>query len=77
VNGTGLGLTVAQHIVQEHGGEIKLEESALGKTVFTIVLYKKALRALDRLHADDAAYVTPEQSERSYEEELASSQELP
>jgi hypothetical protein len=62
--------------VQEHGGEIKLEESAPGKTVFTIVLYKKALYALDRLHeADAAAHVMPVQAERSCEVELASSQE--
>ncbi len=46
VNGTGLGLTVAQHIAQEHGGEIKLEGNALGATTFSILLYKKALLTL-------------------------------
>jgi len=42
VNGTGLGLTVAQHIAQEHGGEVKLEESDAGGTTFSILLYKSA-----------------------------------
>jgi signal transduction histidine kinase len=77
VNGTGLGLTVAQHIVQEHGGEITLKESTLGKTVFSILLYKKALHALDRLNATNAAYAAPKRAERFNEEELAFSQELP
>jgi len=35
-NGTGLGLTVVQKIVQDHGGEISFE-SATG-TVFRLVL---------------------------------------
>jgi signal transduction histidine kinase len=48
VNGTGLGLTIAQHIVQEHGGEIKLEASEPGKTIFSILLYKRELEALRR-----------------------------
>jgi signal transduction histidine kinase len=43
VNGTGLGLTVAQHVAQEHGGEVKLEETSAHGTTFSIVLYKNAL----------------------------------
>jgi signal transduction histidine kinase len=43
VNGTGLGLTVAQHIAQEHGGEVKLEETSAEGTTFSILLYKCAL----------------------------------
>jgi signal transduction histidine kinase len=49
VNGTGLGLTIAQHIVQEHGGEIKLEASEPGKTIFSILLDKRELEALRRV----------------------------
>ncbi|WP_188757739.1 sensor histidine kinase [Edaphobacter acidisoli] len=48
-NGVGLGLTLAQHIAQEHGGEVKLEESQPGRTIFSIVLFKQALDALGRL----------------------------
>ena len=44
VNGTGLGLTVAQHIAQEHGGEVKLAETSAQGTTFSILLYKSALR---------------------------------
>lgn len=54
-NGTGLGLTLAQYIAQEHGGEVMLEESSPGRTLFSIVLYKKALLALRRSHVERAA----------------------
>lgn len=37
-NGTGLGLAVVQKIVQDHGGEISVERTAEGRTVFKIVL---------------------------------------
>ena len=37
-NGTGLGLAVVQKIVQDHGGEISVERTAQGRTVFRIVL---------------------------------------
>ncbi len=41
-NGTGLGLAVVQKIVQDHGGEIVMERTFLGKTVFRIVLPGRA-----------------------------------
>jgi signal transduction histidine kinase len=37
-NGTGLGLAVVHKIVQDHGGEIVVERTAQGRTVFRIVL---------------------------------------
>jgi signal transduction histidine kinase len=44
-NGVGLGLTLAQHIAQEHGGEVRLELSVAGNTSFSVILYKKSLLA--------------------------------
>jgi signal transduction histidine kinase len=37
-NGTGLGLTVVQKIVQDHGGEIAMERTAEAETVFRITI---------------------------------------
>ena len=37
-NGTGLGLTIAQKIVEDHSGELQLEESMPGRTVMRITL---------------------------------------
>lgn len=37
-NGTGLGLTIAQKIVQDHNGSLYLESSQAGQTVMEIVL---------------------------------------
>jgi signal transduction histidine kinase len=45
-SGTGLGLTLALQIAQEHGGSVTLEDQEEGHTVFKITLPKAALQAL-------------------------------
>jgi nitrogen-specific signal transduction histidine kinase len=37
-NGTGLGLTVVQKIVQDHGGEVAVERTSPEGTVFRVAL---------------------------------------
>jgi signal transduction histidine kinase len=37
-NGTGLGLTVVQKIVQDHGGDVRVESTSADGTVFLILL---------------------------------------
>jgi len=37
-NGTGLGLTIVQKVVQDHGGDVFVEGCSTGRTVFKIVL---------------------------------------
>ena len=41
-NGTGLGLTIAQKIIQDHGGKIGLEHSEPGNTLFSIEIPSSA-----------------------------------
>jgi len=43
-NGTGLGLTVVQKIIQDHGGEVRVERSSSKGTVFQIELPHPAAR---------------------------------
>jgi hypothetical protein len=46
-NGTGLGLTLARRIAEEHGGSVCLEELNQERTVFTLSLTKN--RLLDQI----------------------------
>jgi signal transduction histidine kinase len=45
-NGTGLGLTLARRIAEEHSGSVCLAETNPGRTVFTLSLTKNRLLAL-------------------------------
>ena len=62
-NGTGLGLTLARRIAEEHGGSVCLEESIQESTVFTLSLTKRRLLALE---GDSSAWRTKAGS-KSYE----------
>jgi signal transduction histidine kinase len=54
-NGTGLGLAVVQKIVQDHGGEVSVASTELGRTVFKIVLPGRPLetfRSANEIHSE-------------------------
>jgi signal transduction histidine kinase len=57
-NGTGLGLTVVQKIVQDHGGEVVIERTSPQGTVFRIRLPFPAPQTNDTGSNDEASSLT-------------------
>jgi signal transduction histidine kinase len=53
-NGSGLGLTLARRIAEEHGGSVCLVESNPGRTVFTLSLTKNKSLSFEDLKNDRA-----------------------
>jgi len=60
-NGTGLGLTIAQKIVQDHHGTLQLESSVPGRTVMQIVLP----RTLSKTDTEDPALTKTSRSSKT------------
>jgi signal transduction histidine kinase len=54
-NGTGLGLTVVQKIVQDHGGQVATERTADARTVFRVTIPAKSQPGFRASGGDAAA----------------------
>jgi signal transduction histidine kinase len=71
-NGTGLGLTVVQKIVQDHGGKVVLERTSDARTVFRITIPGRAPQGTPEVDDDElmARPFLPVSSDRATENSI-------
>jgi len=70
-NGTGLGLTVVQKIVQDHGGEVLMERTADARTIFRIIIPGRAPQgSFDRGEEETPRPLFPVHSDQTTENSI-------